>query len=83
MLGISNILFYSLLELNIHDIISKKLLNNEILLMHLALHYFKKTTTHKTIILFLFVCLSHIALGYEFKPIYALAVFLLLLAIDK
>lgn len=50
--------------------------------MHLALHYYKKTTTHKTIILFLFVCLSHIALGYEFKPIYALAVFLLLLAIN-
>lgn len=36
----------------------------------------------KVSLLFLFVCLVHIALGYEFKPIYAFAVFLLLLAVN-
>lgn len=36
----------------------------------------------KIFLLFLFICLSHIALGYAFKPIYALAVFLLLLSMN-
>ncbi|EPQ5229132.1 phosphoethanolamine transferase [Providencia rettgeri] len=51
--------------------------------MHSALRRLKNTTTHKTIILFLFVCLSHFALGYEFKLIYAFAVFFFLLSINN
>ena len=50
--------------------------------MRFALHNLKKNSILKLCILLFFVCFSHFALGYEFKAIYALAVFLLLLAVN-
>lgn len=50
--------------------------------MRFAFQNLKKTNILNFCILVFFVCLSHLALGYEFKAIYAFAVLLLLLAVN-
>ncbi|QCJ70587.1 hypothetical protein C9446_12430 [Providencia heimbachae] len=50
--------------------------------MQLKLQALKNKNYSKIALLFLFICLSHISLGFDFKIIYAISVFFLFLSIN-